>query len=227
MVRARACTLFSRSLAYPDGMLTAAVQSGEWDQLMEQALDALGRDVPGASQAGGACRPFAGDDSESVRRMHELRAESTRLFLGLPEPVISPYEGTWLMRQGARALLYVNPHTMKVERFMRACGVAASKDNHEPVDHIATEFAFLGHLASLSAHADDGIGLVVDRAKMPGGGPEMAYELFWSDHVCAWVPRFAAALREQARDPFYERLGIYLGVLFPQGVRETETSLSA
>ncbi|MEI3231974.1 MAG: molecular chaperone TorD family protein [Gordonibacter pamelaeae] len=60
--------------------------------------------------------------------------------MGAPEPAVSPYEGVWRAADdGVQALLFVNPHSMEVERFMRACGLGRPEGTNEPLDHVATE----------------------------------------------------------------------------------------
>ena len=48
---------------------------------------------------------------------------------------------------GVQALLFVNPHSMEVERFMRGCGLGRPEGANEPLDHVATECELLEHLA--------------------------------------------------------------------------------
>lgn len=168
MLRAAACELLAFSLRYPDAELAAALASGEWADAAEEVAAALGLSLPegfaadaracagkGAGLAGAVDAPTADaggcpEDSESL--LHGLRAEATRLFVGAPEPAVSPYEGVWRAADdGVQALLFVNPHSMAVERFCRSCGLGRPEGTNEPLDHAATELELLQHLASLAA----------------------------------------------------------------------------
>ncbi len=67
----------------------------------------------------------------------------------------SPYEGVWRAADdGVQALLFVNPHSMEVERFMRSCGLGRPEGTNEPLDHVATECELLEHLALRAAGAE-------------------------------------------------------------------------
>ncbi len=92
--------------------------------------------------------------SSSDALLGALRPEATRLFVGAPAPAVSPYEGVWRAADdGVQALLFVNPHSMEVERFMRACGLGRPEGTNEPLDHVATECELLEHLALRAAGA--------------------------------------------------------------------------
>ena len=135
--------------------------------------------------------------------LRSLRAEATRLFVGAPDAACSPYEGVWRAADdGVQALLFVNPHSMEVERFARACGLGRPEGTSEPLDHAATECELLQHLAMLEA----GIAAPpegMDPADLPGGSPAAAYASFLEEHARVWMPRFADRLAAESREPFY------------------------
>ncbi len=113
--------------------LAGAVASGEW---AEAAEELAGRSVWRCRRAsrGGAVGCSSPEDA-----LHALRPEATRLFVGAPAPAVSPYEGVWRAADdGVQALLFVNPHSMEVERFMRSCGLGRPEGTNEPLDHVAT-----------------------------------------------------------------------------------------
>ena len=145
--------------------------------------------------------------------LRALRPEATRLFVGAPEPACSPYEGVWAAEaDGVQPLLFVNPRSMEVERFMRSCGLGRPEGTNEPLDHVATECELLERLALRAAGAPASEG-APDGAGLPGGSPAAAYETFLSGHAQAWMPAFAERLAAEARHPFYRAAAAYLGAL--------------
>ena len=147
-------------------------------------------------------------DAEAL--LHALRAEATHLFVGAPDPVVSPYEGVWRAADdGVQALLFVNPHSMEVERFCKACGLGRPEGTNEPLDHVATECELLEYLALLAG----GLAVPAEGAPapdaLPGGSPAAAYDEFLRDHALTWMPRFAEKTASEARLPFY-RAGAHL-----------------
>ncbi|MFQ8763335.1 MAG: molecular chaperone [Eggerthella lenta] len=124
-----------------------------------------------------------------------------------------PYEGVWAAEaDGVQPLLFVNPRSMEVERFMRSCGLGRPEGTNEPLDHVATECELLEHLALRAAGAPASEGAPAD-ADLPGGSPAAAYEAFLSGHAQAWMPAFAERLAAEARHPFYRAAAAYLGAL--------------
>lgn len=176
MLRAAACELLALGLRYPGAELAQAVASGEWAEAAEELATALGLALPEgfADGAAGAVDGAAGaaeGDADAAALLHALRAEATRLFVGAPEPACSPYEGVWRAADdGVEALLFVNPHSMAVERFCRSCGLGRPEGTNEPLDHAATELELLQHLASLAAARAAGGASAADEAA-GGAGP--------------------------------------------------------
>lgn len=210
-VKAATCELLAFSLRYPDQDMVQVLISGEWaaavrelaeagawagsgaDVELDVSLDALDR-LLGNSQGEGG----------EERVLRALRQEATRLFHGVPEPPVSPFEGVWRAREeGVEPLLFVNPHSMEVERFAKQCGVTRPQGVNEPLDHIVAELELLGYLASVAAGAAVPEG-GVPAERMPGGGAAEAYGRFVDEHVNQWVPRFADQLEAQAGHPFYQ-----------------------
>ena len=151
--------------------------------------------------------------SSSDALLGALRPEATRLFVGAPAPAVSPYEGVWRAADdGVQALLFVNPHSMEVERFMRACGLGRPEGTNEPLDHVATECELMEHLALRAAGAEPPEGAPAG-ADLPGGSPEAAYGAFLEGHARAWMPRFAERVAAKSRVPFYRDAAAFLGAL--------------
>ncbi len=153
--RAAAWELLALSFRYPDLALAEAVATGEWFEAARELADALGLELPeGFGEGLPACvQGSAVPDAEAVEALRRaLRVEATRLFVGAPVPACPPYEGIHRAQaDGVQALLFVNPYSMDVERFMRSCGLGHPEGTNEPLDHIATECEFMQYLASLAA----------------------------------------------------------------------------
>ena len=205
--RAAAWELAALSFRYPGAELTGAVASGEWAAAAREIAGALGLALPEGLGEGRPGRSGPGDV------LHALRPEATRLFVGAPDPACSPYEGVWRAADdGVRALLFVNPHSMGVERFMRSCGLGRPEGTNEPLDHVSTECELLEHLALRAAGAEPPEGAPAD-ADLPGGSPEAAYGAVLEEHARAWMPRFADAVAAESRVPFYRDAAAFLGAL--------------
>ena len=161
-VRAAAWELAAFSFRYPGAELEGAVASGEWAAAAREIAGALGLALPEGLGEGLSGRSGPGDV------LHALRPEATRLFVGAPEPAVSPYEGVWRAADdGVQALLFVNPHSMEVERFMRSCGLGRPEGTNEPLDHVATECELLEHLALRAAGAEPPEGAPASPAARP------------------------------------------------------------
>ena len=143
-VKATTWELLALSFRYPDEVLAGAVASGEWADAAGEVAGALGLSLPESFEAD--ARAAVGEELEAL--LHALRAEATHLFVGAPDPVCSPYEGVWRAADdGVQALLFVNPHSMDVERFMKSCGLGRPEGTNEPLDHVSTECELLEHLS--------------------------------------------------------------------------------
>ena len=237
--RAAMCELLALSFRYPeDKVLAEAIASGEWGEAADEIAAALGVNWTAAA-APGAAEAAALADPADIQQ--ELRPEATRLFVGAPQAACSPYEGVWrATAEGVQPLLFVNPHSMAVERFCKACGLGRPEGTNEPLDAVWTELELLEYLA-LRAAADaaeaEGIagdaaavedvvededaleefedpgepGEVVASADLPGDSPEAAWDEFMADHARQWMPQFAAAVQEESRVPFYATAANLLG----------------
>ena len=200
--RATAWELAALSFRYPGPELEGAVASGEWAEAAREIAGALGLALPEGFGAGASAEG--------------LRPEATRLFVGAPEPAVSPYEGVWRAADdGVQALLFVNPHSMEVERFMRGCGLGRPEGTNEPLDHVATECELMEHLALRAAGAEPPEGAPAG-ADLPGGSPEAAYGAFLEGHARTWMPRFAERVAAESRAPFYRDAAAFLGALVAQ-----------
>lgn len=199
--RAALYELLALSFRYPDDVLVKAVASGEWAEAADEIAGALG--LQGFTAVSGKY-----DDIDADALLHRLRAEATRLFVGTPDPAVSSYEGVWrAIDDGVQPLLFVNPRSMEVERFMRSCGLGRPEGTNEPLDHIAAELELLQHLASVES------GLVQplqEPASLPGGGPAQAHDAFFEAHARIWMPRFAESVIAESRETFFADAALLL-----------------
>lgn len=205
-LRASAWELAVLSFTYPDQVLADAVLSGEWCAAAQELAAALNLELPvsfGNSLASEKCS------------VSELRAEATHLFIGARKPLVSPFEGVWAAHDnGVKPLMFVSPRAMKVERFVKACGLDRQKSINEPLDHIATECELLQYLAMrVSGMALEQEGVPLPDVSFPGGSPSAAYEMFVDEHVNFWFERFSDQVSAQARIPFYREAAGYLKAL--------------
>lgn len=199
---ATAYELLALSFAYPDESLAAAVASGEWADAADEVARALGMELPEDWDRGLDAYSSEGEDAVLKR----LRVEATRLLVGAPVPAVSPYEGVRrAVGEGVHPLLYVNPHSMDVERSMRACGVGRPAGTNDPIDRIDTELEFLEFLCLRAAGLPSGGGghLAPDAARE-------AYGAFVADHVATWMASFAADAASNARESFYRSASLLL-----------------
>lgn len=196
---ATAWELLSVSFTYPTNDLVGAVASGEWAAAANELATVLKLDVPDGVFDG--MEDYAGVSEGEL--MHRLRTDATRLFVGAPSPVASPYEGVWRAADdGVQPLLFVNPHSMDVERFLGQCGLGHPEGTNEPLDHVATECSLLEFLAGVEA----GI-MELPEGKttesLPEGSAAAAYSKFLQDHPRTWASRFAEKTGDEAREPFF------------------------
>ncbi|MCD8317133.1 MAG: molecular chaperone TorD family protein [Eggerthellaceae bacterium] len=159
MTLSSAWEFLSFSFRYPGTELIDAIMSGEWAAAANELAEALELDLPEDWDSGLDLSTFGpelanpsfesrADTSAETRQqkeaLHRLRAEATRLFIGSPDPAVSPYEGIWRAKDDSvMPLLFVNPHSMDVERFMKSCGIVKPEGVNEPLDHISTECEFM------------------------------------------------------------------------------------
>jgi TorA maturation chaperone TorD len=204
LIQAALCELLAKSLQLPTRELTEVLTTGEYaDTLVDIGMAArLDRSV--LIQASSLLTGYIGQDSEEL--FHILRTEYTRLFVGAPEPVVSPFAGVWYAReQGVEPLLFVSTRAMEIERFLRGYGVGQAEGKNEPLDHIATEFEFLQYLALVNAgavQAPEGIEIPAD-----------AFATFFSKYVANWVGDFAQSIATATALPVYKVVAEVIGTI--------------
>lgn len=141
-----------------------------------------------------------GTDSESL--YHALAVEYTRLFIGAPSPVVSPYESIHVDSEpDSPALLMVSPSAVAVQRAYREVGVDM-RSSAEPPDHIATELEFSYYLCCKEAFSwsegDD------------AGAKEWRRleSVFATEHLAAWGIEFARQVQEATSQKFCAALSL-------------------
>ncbi len=231
-LKASACELLAFSLRYPTADVAGAIASGEWAAAAQEIAAALGVTLPadfaaelvgGVAASDGDVPVCSGERSAETQEnaqvdalLPALRADATRLFVGSPEPAVSPFEGVWRAADdGVDPLLFVNPHSMEVERFCHACGLGRPQGTNEPLDFAPTELELLQYLASLEAGLMEPAEGAPATADLPGGSAAAAYGRFLAEHVSTWLPNFAEKLCEQAHHPFYRAAGQLLRAYLP------------
>lgn len=206
-LRATAAEFLAFSLRYPSPGLAEALASGEWASAARELAATCGWGLPSglAEDAARDGNGLEAPDPDAL--LHVLRTEATRLFAGLPTPVVTPYEGVWRAKEeGASPLLFISRHSVEVERFMRACGIERSESWKMPIDHVAAELELMELLAASAAGMGQAREAFEDTA-LPGGSAAAAYALFAQEHVGVWMPGFARELREKTALPFYRAAG--------------------
>ena len=208
-VRAAAWEFLAFSLRYPDASLAEALALGEWAEASQEIASQLGLRIDERfdSEALAAQDALAKNASEWL---HTIRVEATRLFIGEQEPACSPFEGVWrAIDEGVNPLLFVNPHSLRVERFCKDCGLEHPEGTNVPLDHVVSECELLQYLAMIESGMAEPFGGIL-RGDLPGGSPASAYTEFLQGHAFVWFPRFAAELLDGTCHPFYRAVALFM-----------------
>lgn len=196
--RAALCELLAFGFAYPDARLAYALVTGELEEAVWEAGEALGFDV---ADACAALHKYETVDERTA--LKTLRVEATHLFVQGTEVPVYPYESQWVdVPDEGRALMFVSKVSEDVERAMRAAGVVRAGKSDEPADYLVSELEFLMCLARMAE------GSLEKPASLASA--EDAYRAFSHKHVQRWVPAFAETVRERAREPYYRVFGMIL-----------------
>jgi TorA maturation chaperone TorD len=204
LIQATLCELLAMSLQLPTRELAAVLTTGEYACALADIGAGVGLDQTTLAQADALLAGYRGQDSEDL--FHILRTEYTRLFVGAPEPAVSPFAGVWYAReQGVEPLLFVSTRAMEIERFLRGYGVGQAEGKNEPLDHIATEFEFLQYLALVNAGA----------VQVPEGIeiPTDAFDTFFSKYIADWAGDFAQSVSAATELPFYTAVAKIIGAI--------------
>jgi TorA maturation chaperone TorD len=207
--RATLFELLAFSFRVPTPELGEALSSGEFADALSEIGVANGIDAGMLDGATKALSSYRGTEPEPL--FHALRVTYTALFVGAPEPLVSPFAGVWwALAQGIEPLLFVNKRSMDVERYLRSVGIGQPEGRNEPLDHIATMLEFLQYAALACA----------DAVELPEGieiGPETS-ERFIADFIDDWILPFTHKVVEQTDErvaeqtgtPFYRTMALML-----------------
>ncbi len=188
---ATTCEFLAFSFRYPNDESVEAIASGDWADALCELRGAWGLSPDPEAEI---LARFA-SEHEPGALLRTMRQEATRLFIGPPLPLVSPYESVWLAsRTHTAPLLFVSPSAVAVEKFCFACGLGRPQGTNESLDHIASELELLQYLASIEARVIDSSSCNVLPSQFPGGSAAEAFALFLVEHVEKWVGAFALDL---------------------------------
>jgi TorA maturation chaperone TorD len=186
--------------------LATPLSNGDFSTTLGELGAALGLPQPTLTAADEALRGYAGRDPEPL--FHTLRIEHTRLFVGAPTPAVSPYAGYYqAQRDGVKFLLFVNPRSMEIERYLRSFGIGQAEGKNEPLDQISSMLEFLQYQA-----------LVLAGSVAPGPDAETisadTFNHFATTYLANFLPDFCATLDTATQEPLYTTLSTLLRATF-------------
>ena len=125
-----------------------------------------------------------------------MRADYTRLFIGLDKVIAPPWESVYF---GDDRLIF-QQRTLEVRAWYRRFELEAEKIHQEPDDHIGLELLFLSHLATLGIQALN----EQDNARFE----ELldAQREFIKKHLGAWALTWCGLVERNAQTDFYKGL---------------------
>lgn len=129
----------------------------------------------------------------SLDGLLELQVEYTRLFIGPFHIPASPYESVYRPGSGGRVM---GESTIKVREMYLSEGLDLSGSVRDLPDHLIAEMEFMSYLAgqeALSWGKDPARTLSCLRKQ----------EAFIDEHLQQWIPKFSAAVCNNARSEFY------------------------
>lgn len=197
MQRATFYELLSLGFLMPSRQLAEALTSGEFAEAAEEVLKSLEVSKELGEQAASLLDSYHGRDTDEV--YHEVLRDSTRLFVGEREPLITPYAGVHAAQErGQQGLLFVGKESMAIERFMKVHGVTKdlqAGQANDPLDHVGTVCEFLKYLCLVNAQAV----VPVEGATIAEEDFEIFYRDLWGDYPM-WC---AGELLDKAKSDFY------------------------
>lgn len=132
----------------------------------------------------------------AAQDLQTLLVDYTRLFIGPSQPMAMPYASFWLTDDASKR----HEATMAVLDFYEQGGFDVSDDFRELPDHVAAELEFLYLLIFSRNQAQPGSS--ADELSAANA----LHHRFVTDHLAAWIGRFAAAIRAGADTAFYREL---------------------
>lgn len=186
------------------------VKTGEYAAALEEVATACAITPEAIDKAMAALEEAGYEAMDNEELFHHLRRAYTRLFIGGPRPLVSPFAGVWWAKErGVGALLMVNKESLAVEDFMKDCGITKRTDANEPTDSLNSELEFMQYLSS--AIASEGEGSCP--ARLCGGKAREAYEDFYDKHLHWFVSNAAEGLAQHSDCAVYTAASHILGAL--------------
>ena len=132
----------------------------------------------------------------AAQDLQTLLIDYTRLFLGPPQALAKPYGSFWLSGETT----VMQDSTMALVALYRQGGFAMDDEFHELPDHVAAELEFLYLLIFNQNQARRCADLDALAAA------ESLQQQFLDQHLGSWIGPFTAAVKSEARTPFYREL---------------------
>ena len=140
----------------------------------------------------------------SVAAFDDLRADYTRLFVGIDRVLAAPWESVHFSEER----LVFQEKTLQVRNWYLRYGLEPENLHKEPDDHIGLELAFLAHLAQrgLQAIEQNDPAVFEDAIAAQRG--------FLTEHLLKWTPIWCSLVLEHAQTEFYRGVALLVrGVL--------------
>jgi TorA maturation chaperone TorD len=167
------------------------------DVFSESPLEAKNKDV----EAGlSLLRSWSSKNRDGLGEdiLLDLRADHTKLFVGVGKPVAAPWESVYFTEE--RTIF--QEQTLQVREWYRRFGLESEKLYKEPDDHIALELSLIAHLA--------GLGLKALEVKDDTGLEKslQAQREFLHDHTLRWMKFWSGSVEKHAKTDLYRGVAI-------------------
>lgn len=140
----------------------------------------------------------SGQEGLSAAQVDDLKADYTRLFVGVGRMSAAPWESVYYSEER----LLFQESTLDVRAWYRRFGLEAVNLYKEPDDHIALELSFMAHLANLGLKA-------LSEEDRPTFEETLAAQRgFLSEHLLPWAPLWCNLVLETAHTDFYRGLAL-------------------
>lgn len=126
----------------------------------------------------------------------ELKADYTRLFVGVGKVLAPPWESVYFNEDR----MIFQKQTLEVRDWYRRFGLELENLHKEPDDHIGLEMSFIAYMADL------GIKVLEEQDEEKYQLLNDAKRQFLSGHLLQWGPTWCALVKENARTDFYRGL---------------------
>ena len=126
----------------------------------------------------------------------ELKADYTRLFVGVGKVLAPPWESVYFSEDR----MIFQKQTLEVRDWYRRFGLELENLHKEPDDHIGLEMSFIAYMAEL------GIKILEEQDEEKYQLLNDAKRQFLSEHLLQWGPTWCALVKENAKTDFYRGL---------------------